>query len=187
MALRNIIQDGDPVLKKKSRPITKFDDRLAELLDDMGQTMREANGLGLAAPQVGVLRRAFVALDESALPEEPTEEELAAFEPGILEFVNPEIVTEEGEERGYEGCLSFPGQYAAIARPLKVKVRAFDRRGTPFEMEAEGLMARCICHETNHLDGITIDDLAEYFYDPEVPHDLDETLGGGSEEVETED
>lgn len=173
MALRNVVQDGDPILKKVCRPVTGFDERLAQLLDDMGETLIEANGLGLAGPQVGVMRRVFVALDEGDIPDDITEEELLAMKPDIKEFINPEIIGEEGEDRAYEGCLSFPGKYGAIKRPAKVKVRAFDREGKPFEVEAEGYYARCICHETNHLDGITIDDLAEYFYDPEVPHDLD--------------
>lgn len=174
MALRNIVQDGDPILKKVCRPVTKFDDRLAELLDDMGETLLDANGLGLAAPQVGVMRRLFIALDERERPEEMTEEELEAYTPKIVEFINPEILEKEGEVKGYEGCLSFPGKYGAIVRPEKVKVRALDRDGNPFTMEVEEMFARCVCHETNHLDGITIDDLAEYFYDPETPHDLDE-------------
>lgn len=183
MALRNIREEGDPILKKVCRPVTKFDDRLAQLLDDMGETMLEANGMGLAGPQVGVMRRVFVALDEKTLPDKDmTAEELEKHETKWIEFINPEILEKEGEIRGYEGCLSFPGQYAAIARPQKVKVRAFDRNGEPFEMEVEAMMARCVCHETNHLDGITIDELAEYFYDPEQPHDLDDTLYGDDEE-----
>lgn len=182
MALRNVVRDGDPILKKVCRPVTNFDERLGVLLDDMGETLLVANGLGLAGPQVGVMRRVFVALDESGLPEDATDEEALAFEPVIREFVNPEILEEEGEVRAYEGCLSFPGKYGAIARPQKVKVKAFDRAGNPFVIEAEGYLARCLCHETNHLDGVTIDDLAEYFYDPDVPHDLDPTIAGDEEE-----
>lgn len=174
MALRNIVQDGDPILKKISRPVTKFDDRLAQLLNDMGETMLEANGLGLAGPQVGILRRIFVALDERDIPEDLPLEEFEKLETKVREFINPEILEQEGEIKAYEGCLSFPGEYGAIVRPSKVKVRAQDRNGEFFELEAEGMLARCICHETNHLDGITIADLAEYFYDPDVPHDLDE-------------
>lgn len=173
MALRNIVQDGDPILKKVCRPVTKFDDKLAQLLDDMAETMLDANGLGLAGPQVGMMRRVFVALDERDVPEDITEEERMALTPKMLEFINPEILEKRGEIKGYEGCLSFPGKYGAIVRPEWVKARAFDRHGNPFTIEAEGMLARCICHETNHLDGITIDDLAEYFYDPEVEHDLD--------------
>lgn len=193
MALRNIVQDGDKILKKVCRPVVKFDDKLGILLDDMAETMMDANGLGLAGPQVGVLRRVFVALDE---PEEPEETEESGGEPAeeaaeprelplpqILEFINPEILEQDGEVMGYEGCLSFPGQYGAIKRPQRVKVRAFDRHGNPFTFEAEDMLARCICHESNHLDGVTIPDLAEYFYDPENPRELDEEEAeqGGNE------
>lgn len=191
MALRNIVQDGDPILKKKCRPVTKFDDRLATLLDDMQETMMDADGLGLAGPQVGIMRRVFVAVDDKTLPaktiedeEGGTEAETEETEPVFMEFINPEIISQEGEVLGYEGCLSFPGQFGAIARPQKCTVRAQDRQGNTFEYEAEGMMARCICHETNHLDGITIPDLAEYFFDPDEPHDLDYTLGGGEVEEE---
>lgn len=184
MALRNIVQDGDPVLKKVCRPVTKFDKRLAQLVDDMGETMLEGNGVGLAAPQVGVLRRVFVALDESDLPEEPTQEELESYQPKVREFINPEIIETSGEQRGYEGCLSFPGRYGAISRPDHVIIRAQDKNGDEFTFEGTGMMARCLCHESNHLDGVTIDDLAEYFYDPEVPHDLDEIE---DEEAEAEE
>lgn len=202
MALRNIVLDGDPILKKKCRPVTEFNDRLAQLLDDMAETMIEGDGLGLAGPQVGTMRRLFVALDEGSLPAraddaedtegeegaEPAEEE--EWEPVVMEFINPEIIEQGEDVRGYEGCLSFPGRYGAIARPKYVKVKAFDRFGNEFEYEAEGMMARCICHETDHLDGVTIEDLAEYFYDPETPHDLDVTItgrGGDDEDGEGEE
>ena len=183
MALRNIVLDGDPILKKKCRPVTEFNERLGQLLDDMAETMIEGDGLGLAGPQVGTMRRLFVALDEGSLPQDADGEEgdellEEACEPVVMEFINPEIVDRGGEVRAYEGCLSFPGRYGAIARPKTVKVKAFDRFGNEFEYEAEGMMARCICHETDHLNGVTIEDLAEYFYDPEKPHDLDATIGG---------
>lgn len=186
MALRNIVQDGDPILKKVCRPVTKFDSRLAELLDDMQETMMDANGLGLAAPQVGVMRRVFVALDEreleklEAAAEEAEEgQELELPEVEILEFINPEILEQEGSVKAYEGCLSYPGRYGAVVRPQWVKVRAFDREGNPFVMEAEGMLARCICHETNHLDGVTLPDLAEYYFDDEDrPTELDEEEDG---------
>ncbi len=188
MAIRNIIQEGDPGLKKKSKPVTKFDARLAQLIDDMADTLLEANGLGLAAPQVGVLRRVFVALEEPPVcAEDEAEGEDEEEEVIIREFVNPEIILEEGEQYGYEGCLSFPGEYGAVKRPNHVVVRAQNRHGETFEMEGEGLMARCFCHETNHLDGITFDTLADYFYDPEHPHALDAELGeGGDDEEEGE-
>jgi peptide deformylase len=188
MALRNIVMDGDPILNKKCRPVVKFDDRLARLLDDMGETMLENDGMGLAGPQVGILRRLFVALGEDDLPargEEAVDGEATGEgedrPPVPLEFINPEIVEREGEARAYEGCLSFPGRFGAVARPQRVKVHAQDRDGNPFEYEAEGVMARCLCHEIDHLNGVTIDELAEYFYDPEQPHDLDRTLYGDDE------
>ena len=152
MALRTIVQDGDPILKKKCRPVTNFDDRLAELLDDMIETLADAQGYGLAGPQVGVMRRVK-----------------------YLEFVNPEIIMQEGEVLQYEGCLSFPGHNAAIRRPQKVTVRAFDRHGKPFTLTGEDMLARCICHETNHLDGVTIMDLAEFFYEDQEHDDEDES------------
>ena len=133
MALRTIVQDGDPILKKKCRPVTNFDDRLAELLDDMIETLADAQGYGLAGPQVGVMRRVFVSLDERDLPEDGELPE--GYEPKYLEFVNPEIIMQEGEV----------------------------------------LQARCICHETNHLDGVTIMDLAEFFYEDQEHDDEDES------------
>lgn len=164
MALRNIVQEGDPILKKVCRPVTSFDGRLAALLDDMRETLLEAGGLGLAGPQVGVMRRLFVCLDERDLPEEGEPPE--GYEPTFLEFVNPEILWQSEEEVTiYEGCLSFPGHNGAISRPKKVRARAQNRQGEWFEIEAEDMLARCICHESNHLDGITIMDLAEYFYE----------------------
>lgn len=170
MALRTIVQDGDPILKKVCRPVTNFDARLATLLDDMQDTLLESDGLGLAGPQVGVMRRLFVCLDERGLPEDgdlPDD-----YEPKFLEFVNPEILWQSEEEvLLYEGCLSFPGHNGAIRRPRKVKARAQDRHGNWFEIEAEEMLARCICHESNHLDGITIMDLAEYFYEDQQDED----------------
>ena len=172
MALRTIVQDGDPILKKVCRPVTNFDDRLATLLDDMKETLLNAGGLGLAGPQVGVMRRLFIALDERDLPEDGTVPE--GYEPKFIECVNPEIL-EESEDTVtlYEGCLSFPGHNAAIHRPAKVTVCAFDRDGNPFTLEAEGMLVRCICHESDHLDGVTIMEKAEYFYE-DVEHDGEE-------------
>ncbi len=194
MAIRNIIQNGDNGLKKVSKPVTKFDARLAQLLDDLADTLVEANGLGLAAPQVGVLRRVFVALDEPPVHAE-AEEEGEGCEDGedeeeeeiiVREFVNPEIIQMEGEQYGYEGCLSFPGEYGAVKRPNRVVIRAQNRHGETFTMEGEGLMARCFCHETNHLDGVTFDTLADFFFDPENPRDLDAELMDDEGEEENE-
>lgn len=137
MALRKILTVEEPTLHKHCRPVTNFDEKLHILLDDMGETLIDANGVGLAAPQVGILRRIFV-MD--------TGEE-------IVELINPEIVQTEGEQDGMEGCLSVPGEYWMVKRPEKVKARAQDRNGDWFEIEGEGLIARCLCHENDHLNG----------------------------------
>ena len=145
MALRNILTKEQPGLYKKCRPVKDFNPRLHQLLDDMRETLKEANGVGLAAPQVGVLRRAVLVI-ETNVPE--GEEEY------VIELVNPEIVETSGEQDGPEGCLSVPGEYGLVKRPLTVKVRAQDRNGNWFEAEGTGLTARCFCHEIDHLDGI---------------------------------
>lgn len=162
MAKRTIVKDGDPILNKVCRPVTKFDDRLADLLDDMHETMIDADGIGLAGPQVGMLRRLFVVWDTTDAPDEIPED----YEYKFIDFINPEIyeVTEE-EAASYEGCLSFPGHNGAVTRPVGVKVRAQDRTGAWFELEADGLLARCIQHENDHLDGITIMQSSDYFYE----------------------
>ncbi|WP_298735954.1 peptide deformylase [uncultured Subdoligranulum sp.] len=168
MALRTIVQDGDPILKKVCRPVTKFDDRLGILLDDMKETLLEANGLGLAGPQVGMMRRLFICLDDRDMPEEVPEN----YEYKFIEFINPEILElSEDKVELYEGCLSFPGHNGAIARSKHVKVKAQDRHGEWFEMEADDMLARCIQHENNHLDGITIMDLATHFYEDDYPEE----------------
>ncbi|MBP3210130.1 MAG: peptide deformylase [Oscillospiraceae bacterium] len=152
MALRNILTEGDPTLNKTSRPVVKFDNRLHVLLDDMAETLHTSNGVGLAAPQVGVLRRVVLVV-ETNVPE--GEEEF------IIELINPEIISAEGEQRGSEGCLSVPEQFGIVTRPEKVTVRAQDRYGNWFEREGEGLTARCFCHEIDHLNGILFTSLAE--------------------------
>ena len=145
MAIRKIVELGkDDILRKHARQVVKFDRRLSMLLDDMADTMYEADGVGLAAPQVGVLKRAVV-ID---LGEDD----------GLLELVNPEILESEGEVIGPEGCLSVPGRRGTVARPQKVRVRAQNRKGEAFELEGEGLMAVCLCHEIDHLDGIMYTD-----------------------------
>ena len=162
MAIRNIVKEGDPILNKVCRPVTTFDDRLATLLDDMHETMIAADGVGLAGPQVGMLRRLFVVWDTTDAPEEIPED----YEYKFIDFVNPEILAvSEEEETAYEGCLSFPGHNGAVTRPAAVKVRAQDRHGEWFELEAENLLGRCIQHENDHLDGITIMQSSEYFYE----------------------
>ncbi len=168
MALRTIVQDGDPILKKVCRPVTKFDDRLATLLDDMKETLLDANGWGLAGPQVGVMRRLFISLDGRDIPDPVPEN----YEYKVVEFINPEILALSDEQvELYEGCLSFPGHNGAIKRSKHVKVRAQNRHGETFVMEADDMMARCIQHENNHLDGITIMDLATSFYEDDYPEE----------------
>lgn len=138
MAIRNIVTEGDPVLTKVCKPVTDFNEKLWELLDDMAETMRKADGVGLAAPQIGVLRRIFV-MDVGD---------------GLLEVINPEIIEKKGTQEETEGCLSCPGEYGVTKRPRAVKLKAQDRNGKWFIIKAEDLKARCICHESDHLDGI---------------------------------
>ena len=138
MALRKIVVQGDECLTKKCRAVTDFNARLHTLLDDMTETLVDSGGVGLAAPQVGVLRRVCVVMNE---------------DDEIIELVNPEIIATEGEQTGLEGCLSVPGKYGVVTRPYIVRVRAQDRNGDFFEVEDEGLTARCFCHEIEHLDG----------------------------------
>ena len=145
MARRNILTKDEPGLYKKCRPVTDFNARLHQLLDDMTDTLEPENGVGLAAPQVGVLRRAVIVL-ETNVPEGEDEY--------LIELVNPEIIESSGEQYGAEGCLSVPGEYGMVRRPMDVKVRAQDRYGNFFEVEGTGLTARCFCHEIDHLDGI---------------------------------
>ncbi len=140
MALRNIVTKGDDVLRKICRTQLKFDEKLAQVLDDMRETMYAAEGVGLAAPQVGLLRR-FCIVD-------------IGDEEGLIELVNPVIMETSGSQTGSEGCLSVPGEYAEVERPMYVKVRAQDRNGNNIIVEGEGLKARALCHEIDHLDGI---------------------------------
>ena len=158
MGLRKILTDAEPALHKVCRPVEKFDRRLHKLLDDMRQTLAEANGVGLAAPQVGILRRVVIV---------DTGEE-------ILELVNPELLETDGEQVGAEGCLSVPGKYGLVKRPYYAKVRAQDRNGDWFEAEGEELIARCFCHELDHLDGIVYTEVMERFL-------TEEELNGDSE------
>ena len=157
MALRNIVTVGDSVLTKVCRPVTKFDRRLHILLDDMADTLEDANGVGLAAPQVGVLRR-VVLVDTG--------------EDGILELINPEIIEQSGEQTGLEGCLSVPGKYGIVTRRFVVKVRAQDRYGEWFEAEGAELIARCFCHELAHLDGQLYTAVADRMLTPEELKEL---------------
>lgn len=139
MAIREIVREGDDVLLKNCRKVEKFDERFHLILDDMVETLRDSGGVGLAAPQVGILRRAVVI---EINPED-----------GLIELVNPEIIATSGRQKGIEGCLSLPGQWGIVERPYKVTVKAQDRFGEEFEITGEGLLARCFCHELDHLDG----------------------------------
>ncbi len=152
MALRNILTKEQPGLYKHCRPVTDFNSRLHQLLDDMRETLMSANGVGLAAPQVGVLRRAVLVI-ETNVPEGESER--------VIELINPEILETSGEQDGPEGCLSVPGEYGLVKRPMHVKVRAQDRNGEFFEVEGEGLTARCFCHEIDHLEGVVFTSRAE--------------------------
>lgn len=155
MALREIVVDGDPILRKVSRPVEKFDSKLATLLDDMAETMYLDNrGIGIAAVQIGILRRIFV-VD-------------VGDEHGKLEFINPEIYEREGAQLYLEGCLSCPGKNGYVERPERIRVRAQDRNGEWFDLEAEGLLAICICHEYDHLDGILFIDKVVELTDEQI-------------------
>ena len=145
MAIRQIVQIGDPVLRKKSKVVEKIDEKIIQLLDDMADTMYHADGVGLAAPQVGILKRVVV-IDIGD---------------GLLELINPEIIETSGEQLDDEGCLSVAGEAGAVRRPYRVKVRAYDRDGNLFEIEGEELLARAFCHEIDHLEGVLFVDKIE--------------------------
>ena len=151
MALRNIVTDGDPILGKICKKVEKFDKKLCVLLDDMYETMNKANGVGLAAPQIGLMRRICV-IDVGE---------------GVIELINPEIIETAGTQDGAEGCLSFPGEYGMVERPNYVKVRAQDRNGEWYEIEGEELLARAFCHEIDHLNGVVFKSKVSRMLDPE--------------------
>ena len=158
MGLRTILTDKDPALHKVCRPVEKFDKRLHKLLDDMVETLVDSGGVGLAAPQVGILRRVVV-VDTGD---------------GILELVNPTLIETDGEQIGAEGCLSVPGKYGLVKRPYYAKVRAQDRNGQWYEAEGEELIGRCFCHELDHLDGIIYTEVMErYLTEDELVYDED--------------
>lgn len=147
MALRQIVKFGDDVLRKKCRPVTVFDAKLHTLLDDMRETLAKEQGAGLAAPQVGIVRRVVIVDVRD--------------EHGVIELVNPEIITSSGSQTGEEGCLSDPGVFCKVTRPNVVTVKAQDRNGEEFTLTGEGLLARALCHETDHLDGVLFTDRAD--------------------------
>lgn len=154
MAIREIVTEGDSVLRKKCKPVSNFDEKLAMILDDMADTLKKSEGVGLAAPQVGFLRR-FAVVDMS---EDGSK---------IVDIVNPEIIEKSGKQEELEGCLSCPNEYGITSRPKKVKVKAQDRFGKEFTIEAEDLIARAFCHEIDHLDGILFKDNALRMFTPE--------------------
>ena len=156
MGIRKIVTIGDEALRKTCKPQEKFDRRLATLLKDMADTMYKAEGVGLAAPQVGILRRIAVV-------------DITEDHSGLLELVNPQIVEREGSQTGREGCLSLPGRQGVVTRPMKVKVRFQDRNGDAYELETQGFEARAICHELDHLDGtLYIDVMDRELSDEEI-------------------
>ena len=150
MGLRKILTDKEPALHKVCKPVTDFDKKLHKLLDDMTDTLIDSGGVGLAAPQVGILRRVFLV-------------DVGVEENEIVEFINPEILETDGEQYGPEGCLSVPGKYGLVKRPYWAKVRAQDRDGNWYEVEGEEIIARCFCHELDHLDGILYTEVMERF------------------------
>ena len=152
MAIRRIIKEGDPILRMKCRPVTEFGDKLNQLLDDMHETLDKANGVGLAAPQVGVLRRAALIMDGQG---------------GYIELINPVITWEEGSQDGPEGCLSVPGRYGMVERPQQITVRFQDRNGKDQEIHLEDFLARAACHEIDHLDGLLYTRLVTKYLNPE--------------------
>lgn len=153
MALREIVTEGDDILTKKCREVVKFDDRLWTLIDDMTETLHNSGGVGLAAPQVGVLRRVVV------IEIDP--------EQGVIELVNPEIIEKSGKQVGLEGCLSLPGKWGIASRPYRVTVKAQDRNGKEFKISGEALLARAFCHEIDHLDGILYNTIVERMLFPD--------------------
>ena len=161
MAVLDILQFGDDILREKSTEVADFNEELWELLDDMAETMYEAGGVGLAAPQVGVLKRVVVIDTDD--------------DHGLLELINPVIIEKSGSQTGYESCLSLPGKTGICTRPNFVRVKALDRNGVERIYEGKELLARCFCHEIDHLDGILYPDRAERMLTPEEYKDYMES------------
>ena len=175
MALRNIVKKGDPILTKKCRAVTDYNERLHVLIDDMRETLADADGAGLAAPQVGIMRRVCIVVGNDG---------------EMIELINPEIIGSDGEQTGPEGCLSLPGKYGLVTRPYHVRVRANDRNGNVFEVEGTEITARCFCHEIEHLDGHMFDEHVDHFmtdedfeaYYEQLQAEMDENGIEGEEE-----
>jgi len=174
MALRNIMEKGERCLEKRCREVEKFDERLHMLIDDMRDTLLASGGVGLAAPQVGILKRVVLVIETNV---EEGEEEY------IIELVNPQIIAKSGNQEGPEGCLSVPGVFGWVKRPDIVKIRAQDRYGETFEVIGKGLTARCFMHETDHLDGHLFLEKADHIMDDE---ELSKYYGMPVEESEEE-
>ena len=163
MAIRTILTREDPILTKRCHPVTRFDRKLWDLLDDLKETLAAANGAGLAAPQVGILRRVVIVVDDVG---------------EMLELVNPEILDQSGEQEGLEGCLSVPGLWGTVERPMWVRIQAQDRYGNVFQREGEAMTARCFCHELDHLEGHLYTELTDRLYTSE---ELDAMMEDGGE------
>ncbi len=157
MAIREILTDRDPALHKRCHYVTKFDEKLWALLDDLKETLSDAGGAGLAAPQVGIVRRAVIVVTDDG---------------EMLELINPEIVAQEGGQDGLEGCLSVPGMWGYVKRPMQVRVKAQDRNGAWFEAEGEEIVARCFCHEIEHLDGHVFSEHTDRLYTSEEVEEM---------------
>ena len=157
MAIVKILTQEDPALSKICHPVTKFDERLWGLLEDMRDTLIESNGVGLAAPQIGIIRRVVLVIND---------------QDEIMEIINPEIIEQRGEQEGFEGCLSIPGMVGVVKRPMYVKIKAQDRNGEWYEAEGTGLTARCFCHELAHLDGHLYNELCDRLYTNEELEDM---------------
>lgn len=192
MAIRNVRQDGDEILRKKSKYVKEITPRTDELIDDLIENVHENNGVGLAAVQVGVLKRICVVSVDAPAPIVDEEGNEIEINPLIhnngedLIIINPEVIPKEGDyETDYEGCLSLPGKYGKVTRPFHVTLKAFDRNLEPYEIEAEGLFARAICHECDHMEGILYKDLVEgEIYDIEELQAMEEAEDEESGEVE---
>jgi len=176
MALRNIVKIGDDILRKKSKEVTEFNERLHTLLDDMWETMKSERGVGLAAPQVGILRRVVIIdvtpADDSdgdgdGSDNKKKSDGIVKEERTVFELINPVVLETSGEVTEREGCLSVPGKNGMVKRPAKVKIQAMDRKGKYFIVEGEGLLAKAIFHELDHLDGVLFVDIAEEIEDIE--------------------
>ena len=168
MGLRRILTHREPALHMTCKPVVKFDDRLHKLLDDMRETLLDSGGVGLAAPQVGILRRVVLV-------------DVGVEEPDIIELINPEMVETDGEQYGPEGCLSVPGKYGMVKRPMTVTVKFQDRHGEWHERTAEGFTARAFCHEIDHLDGHLYTELVTEYLDPSDFADNDDDYEGDEE------